>query len=33
LGVEVPEPGVDATDTSDSVRLSVLRMVGCVWGC
>jgi hypothetical protein len=27
LGVEVPEPGVDALDISDSVRLSVFASV------
>lgn len=32
VGVEVPEPGVDVTDTSDSVRLSVFKMEGCVCG-
>jgi hypothetical protein len=32
VGVEVPEPGVDASDTSDSVRLSVSTMDGCVLG-
>jgi hypothetical protein len=32
VGVEVPESGVEATDTSDSLRLRVLKIVGCVWG-
>jgi hypothetical protein len=32
VGVEAPEPGVDAIDASDSVRLSVFRMEGCACG-
>ena len=32
VGVEVPEAGVDRFDTSDSVRLRVFMMVGCVGG-
>jgi hypothetical protein len=32
VGVEVPDPGVDVFETSDSVRLSVFTMVGWVRG-
>jgi hypothetical protein len=32
VGVEVPDPWVDAFDTSDSVRLRMFTMVGCICG-
>jgi hypothetical protein len=32
VGVHVPESGVDTLETSDSVRLSVSAMDGCVFG-